>query len=194
MSDGPAVVAAVGELGKPVFADAKLHDIPNTVGQAAGALGRYGARWVTVHASGGTAMMRAAVEGLGGSAPEAGVLAVTVLTSLDEAALRSVGVQDATSVHVARLARLAAQAGTEGVVCSAHELDAVGRAASGLLRVTPGVRPAGGSHDDQARIATPAAAMAAGADLLVIGRPITRAPDPYRAAMQIAAEIGIQTA
>lgn len=190
MGPGPAVVAAVRELGRPVFVDAKLHDIPNTVERAARALGRLGARWVTVHAAGGDAMVAAAVAGLseGSGGALAGVLAVTVLTSLDAAALTRVGFQGTPARQVTRLARVAAAAGAEGVVCSVRELGDVSQVAPDLLRVTPGIRPEGTrGKDDQVRIATPEEAIRRGADLLVVGRPITRHPDPVAAAEAIAA-------
>ncbi len=187
---GPGVVGAVGELGKPVFCDAKLHDIPATVGRAAHQLGRMGARWVTVHASGGRSMLAAARDGLAdGSDGTAGILAVTVLTSLDAADLAAVGVNGSPGRQVARLARLAAEAEVEGVVCSMRELGDVRQVAPDLIRVTPGIRPTGSGADDQARIATPEEAIDRGADLLVIGRPITKAPDPAEAAQRIAASI-----
>jgi orotidine-5'-phosphate decarboxylase len=188
MGPGPAVVSAVAELGLPVFCDAKLHDIPNTVEHAARQVGRMGARWLTVHASGGEPMMRAAVEGLadGSGARPSGVLAVTVLTSLDAATLTSTGVSGSPGRQVARLARLAAAAGVEGVVCSVKELGDVAQVAPNLVKVTPGVRPVGADAGDQARVATPAEAIERGADLLVIGRPITRAADPVAAAIEIA--------
>jgi len=182
MGSGVDTVAKIGELGKPVFADAKLHDIPNTVRMAASQIGRRNPRWVTVHACGGQAMMEAAVEGLARTAPEAGVLAVTVLTSLDDVTLGTVGVNHSAVNQVGRLARLAAVAGCEGVVCSVKEIPEVKRSATSLVRFTPGVRPVGVSHNDQARVATPAEAISQGADYLVIGRPITTAPDPVEAA------------
>ena len=188
MGPGPAVVASVAALGLPVFCDAKLHDIPNTVERAARQLGRLGARWVTVHASGGEAMMRAAAAGLadGAGGEPAGVLAVTVLTSLDAAELARVGVAGSPGRQVARLAKLAAGTGAEGVVCAVRELGDVAQVAPRLLRVTPGIRPAGAESHDQARTATPEEALARGADLLVVGRPITSAPDPVAAAAHIA--------
>lgn len=183
---GPQLIEDLNELGRPVFADAKLHDIPSQVEAAARHLGEHGARWVTVHAGGGAAMMSAAVAGLAEGNPQAGVLAVTVLTSLEPGALSDVGI-DASPKHlVTRMAKAAAAAGCEGVVSSPHELGAVSAVAPGLLRVTPGIR-LDESDDDQARVATPAAAVAAGADLLVVGRPIIGAPDPARAAEAIAA-------
>lgn len=187
MGPGPAVVAAVAELGLPVFCDAKLHDIPNTVEQAARQVGRLGARWLTVHAGGGRPMMEAAVEGLAAGAGGApcGVLAVTVLTSLDASMLAGIGVTGSPGRQVARLAKLAAVAGVEGVVCSVKELGDVAQVAPALVKVTPGVRPVGADAGDQARVATPVEAMRRGADLLVIGRPITRAEDPVAAAISI---------
>lgn len=190
MGPGPATIGAIAQLGKPVFADAKLHDIPNTVEAAAEALGRMGARWVTVHASGGETQLRAAAAGLHRGAGErpVGVLAVTVLTSLDDADLARVGVQSTAGKQTSRLAKLAAAAGVEGVICSPKELGVVESVAPDLVKVTPGIRPTP-SVDDQKRVTTPEAALARGADYLVIGRPITRAEDPAAAAAAIAASI-----
>lgn len=184
---GPGVVAAVVGVGKPVFADAKLHDIPTQVGAAAAALGRYGARWVTAHASGGEAMLEAASEGLhnGAGGAAAGILAVTVLTSLDDNALRSIGLDRSAGQLVSSLARVADRAGCEGVVCSPKELQVVADVAPRLVRFTPGIRSAVG-EDDQARTATPEAALGRGADWIVVGRPITAAPDPPAAAAALA--------
>lgn len=189
MGPGPAVIAAVGELGKPVFADAKLHDIPNTVAGAVRQLGRYGARWITVHGTGSTAMLAAAVETLGEVNPASGILAITVLTSLDVADLAKVGIAGTPGRQVARIAKVAAGAGVEGVVCSVRELGDVAQVAPKLVKVTPGVRPAGSDPDDQVRLATPGEAIARGADYLVIGRPITTATDPVAAAEAILAEL-----
>jgi orotidine-5'-phosphate decarboxylase len=187
---GPATIGALAALGKPVFADAKLHDIPTQVGAAARRLGEHGARWVTIHASGGAAMVEAAVEGLAAGNPAAGVLAVTVLTSLDDADLTAVGIPATPGKLVSRMAQVAAAARCEGVVCSPRELGIVGEVAPELRRVTPGIRPAGTSGgDDQARTATPAEAIGFGADLLVVGRPITAAPDPAEAAAALAESI-----
>lgn len=185
---GPQLIERLNELGRPVFADAKLHDIPSQVEAGARHLGEHGARWVTAHASGGTDMMMAAVTGLGQGNPEGGILAVTVLTSLDDERLAAVGIESPTTSLVARMAEVAAASGCEGIVSSPHELETVAGVAPGLLRVTPGIRPAAVS-DDQARTATPSAAVAAGADLLVVGRPITTAPDPAAAAEEIEAMI-----
>ncbi len=190
MGEGPAVVSSLAEMGKPVFCDAKLHDIPNTVEAAARRIGALGARWLTVHASGGADMMKAAASGLTeGSEGMAGVLAVTVLTSLDGAALAATGVGNDIGTHVGILAALAAECGAEGVVSSVRELGVVRAVAPRLTKVTPGVRPAGSAPGDQARVATPAEAVDAGADLLVIGRPITRAWDPASAAAAIVASL-----
>lgn len=184
---GPATVAAIRDLGRPVFVDAKLHDIPNTVQRAAANLGSIGARWVTVHATGGRAMLEAAVEGLGQGAAgyDAGILAITVLTSLTGADLGATGIQGTPGRQVARLARLAAGAGVEGVVCSVKELGDVAQVAPELTRVTPGIRPTDADTHDQARVASPAEALRRGADWLVVGRSITRADDPVAAATTI---------
>ena len=187
MGPGPALIAGLAALGKPVLADAKLHDIPTTVGRAARQLGRLGARWVTVHAAGGTRILSSAVEGLeeGSGGRPAGILAVTVLTSMTALDLAEVGVAGSPGRQTARLARLAASTGCEGVVCSPEELGVIAQVAPELLKVTPGVRPAGAKIDDQRRTATPAEAVRRGADYLVIGRPILRALDPGAAARAI---------
>ena len=190
MGEGPAVVSQVAALGAPVFVDAKLHDIPNTVAGAAARLGSIGARWVTVHASGGEVMMRAAVEALSaGAEGGAGVLAVTVLTSLDEAALKAVGFGREAADQAAAMARLAAAAGAEGVVCAVPEAASVKALGLDLIVATPGIRPAGSELADQRRVATPGDAIGAGADLLVVGRPITAASDPIAAAVAVSKEI-----
>ncbi|MGQ0847796.1 MAG: orotidine-5'-phosphate decarboxylase [Actinomycetota bacterium] len=193
MGPGPAVVAAVRYLGKPLFVDAKLHDIPATVKGAARHLGMLGARWVTVHAGGGAAMIDAAVAGLaeGARGNQAGILAVSVLTSLDAAGLSSVGLGGSVGRQVARMARLAASAGAEGIVCPVKELGDVHQVAPGLLRVSPGIRPGGSLQDDQVRAATPSEAIARGADLIVVGRPVTRAADPVKAAKAILSEVAL---
>jgi len=191
---GPEIVRAVRSVGHEVFVDLKLHDIPHTVAGAAAALGRIGAGLLTVHASGGPAMIEAAVEGATRGAAEAGhprpiVLAVTLLTSLAERDLASVGLTGPCAAVVERLARLAQDAGAGGVVCSPLEVADVRRGFAGGVIVVPGIRPTGSTADDQARVATPRAAVAAGADRLVIGRPITRAANPAAAADAIVAEI-----
>lgn len=189
---GPAVIDALTRLDKPVFADAKLHDIPSQVEAAARRLGGHGARWVTVHVAGGPAMLEAAVRGLddGAGAAPAGVLGVTVLTSLGPGDLARVGIDRSPGELVSRMAKVAAAAGCEGVVCSPMELVVVAQTAPGLLRCTPGIRPAGSAGgDDQARTAAPAWAIERGADLLVVGRPITAALDPAAAASAILDEV-----
>lgn len=191
---GPATIGALAELGRPVFADAKLHDIPTQVGRAAEQLGRLGARWVTAHVSGGAAMLEAAVAGLdAGSEGEAGILGVTVLTSLDEAALAAVGIARTPGKLVSRMARVAEAAGCEGVVCSPHELGVIADVAPGLAKVIPGIRPQGVDAGDQARVMTPREALERGATYLVIGRAITAASDPVAAAAGIAADLSGDT-
>ncbi len=189
MGPGPALVGVIAELGLPVFCDAKLHDIPTTVRRSAEQLARVGARWVSVHAAGGGEQLEAAVEGLRVGGRDAGVLAVTVLTSMDDGTLAEVGIRESAGRQVSRLAKLAARAGAEGVICSPKESGVVREVAPDLLRVTPGIRPSWADPDDQRRVATPAEAISRGAHHLVIGRPITRAPDPVEAAERILAEI-----
>ncbi len=188
---GPAVVGAVRELGLPVFVDAKLHDIPQTVKRAARNLGALGARWVTAHGTGGIGMLEAAAEGLadGAGGRRGGVLAITVLTSSTEADLADTGISGSPGRQVSRIARLASKAGVEGVVCSVRELGDVAQVAPELTRVTPGIRPSGSAPDDQARVATPSEAVQRGADWIVVGRPISRAPDPVAAAAALATEV-----
>ncbi len=190
---GPEAVTRISEYG-PVFLDLKLHDIPTTVGRAARQLGRLGVSMLTVHALGGPAMVAAAVEGLaegsrGQGGPTPMILAVTVLTSMTEGDLAAVNLPGSAE-QVPALAKMAVAAGAPGLVCAAPDLSAV-RATVGddVTLVTPGIRPAGSSKDDQARAATPAEAMAGGATHLVVGRPITRATDPVEAARAICAEI-----
>jgi orotidine-5'-phosphate decarboxylase len=163
--------------------DLKLHDIPNTVAGAMRAAAGLGADIVTVHALGGPAMLTAAVEAAGPDGPA--VAAVTVLTSMTKADLDAVGLPEAAAA-VPALAALAARCGAGAVVCSPLEAAAVRAAAgTGVRIITPGVRPAGGDAGDQARVATPAGAIAAGADLIVVGRPVTGAPSPRAAALAI---------
>ncbi len=190
MGEGPEIVTRVTDLGAPVFVDAKLHDIPNTVAGAIRRLGALGPRWVTVHASGGEEMLRVAVEGLAeSSGGRAGVLAITVLTSLDAEGLASVGVGHSIGDQAEAMARLAAVAGAEGVVCAVPEVSRLKSLGFDLTVVTPGIRPAGTDDSDQKRVATPKASIAAGTDLMVVGRPITAAPDPVAAAVAINDEI-----
>jgi len=186
-AEGPAAVRAAAALGRPVFLDLKLHDIPNTVEGAARSAAASGASLLTVHASGGQRMVGAAVKGVGGKVR---ILAVTVLTSLDDAQLSRIGLAGPAEAAVVRLARLAVEAGADGLVCSPLEVAAVRAAVGpGPLLVVPGVRPAGADRDDQQRVATPAEAVRAGADVLVLGRPLRDAPDPAAAARAIAATL-----
>ena len=184
---GPQAVASVrGASGVQVFLDLKLHDIPATVAGAAKAVARLRPALLTVHAAAGPAAIRAAAA----AAPDARIVAVTVLTSLGEADLGRIGLAGPVSDAVRRLAALAVEAGARGLVCSPQEVAAL-RAEVGddILLITPGVRPAGAAIDDQARVATPVEALRSGADLLVIGRPITGAADPGAAAAAIAASL-----
>ena len=190
MAEGPGVVGRIARLGKPVFADLKLHDIPNTVRGAATAMAAQGARWITAHAAGGREMIEAAVAGLQiGSTDQIGLLGVTVLTSMDESALATVGITPDVSAQVRRLSDLSSSAGAEGVICSPSETPVVKAVDSGLLAVTPGIRSPNDKADDQKRINTPAEAMRLGADLLVIGRSITAAANPAEAAEAIQASL-----
>jgi len=188
---GPGAVKEIVSLGKPVFADTKFHDIPNTVAGAARAVAALGIAMFNVHASGGVAMMRAAKEAAASVDPNVKAIAVTVLTSMDDTDLSAVG-QPAAADQVVRLARLAQSSGLDGVVCSPREIAAV-RAACGadFLIVTPGIRPAGADLADQRRVATPEGALKAGADVLVVGRPITAAADPAKAAAAIHAGLSV---
>jgi len=185
LRDGDAAVHAAREAsgGREVFLDLKLHDIPHTVAGAARSVAHLAPTYLTVHATGGSAMVRAAVDELPGTR----VTAVTVLTSLSEADLAAVGLLGPSIEAVRRLAALAVAAGARAIVCSPQEVAAV-RAEVGdaATLITPGVRPRGSATGDQARVATPEQALAAGADLLVIGRPITAAPDVAAAAAAIA--------
>jgi orotidine-5'-phosphate decarboxylase len=182
---GPSVVETVrGGTGVGLFLDLKLHDIPNTVAGAARSVARLKPKYLTVHASGGADMVRAAVE----AAPEVTIAAVTVLTSLGDASLEQIGLAGPSTDAVRRLAALAVGAGAGALVCSPQEVAAVrAEVGPGVVLITPGVRPAGADAQDQARIATPEEALKNGADLLVIGRPITGATDPGAAAATIAA-------
>ena len=182
MSEGPDAITRIASLGLPVFADAKLHDIPNTAGAAARALSARGARWVTAHASGGQSMLQAVAEGLGDGA---GLLAVTVLTSMGESELESLGGSETVPTQVRRLAGLALSAGAEGVICAVDEVETVKQVSHELLAVTPGIRTKRDLPHDQRRVATPEEALTAGADLIVVGRAITGSPDPVATAAHI---------
>ena len=182
-ANGPAGVAAILQLGLPVFLDLKLHDIPNTVAKAVEALRGCEPAVLTVHAAGGRAMMEAAKAAAG---PTTKVVGVTVLTSLDGEDLHSIGVSSDPAQQVSRLAELARSAGLDGIVCSGAEVSAAKRAWPEGFFVVPGVRPAGDAAADQKRIVTPREALDAGASILVIGRPITRADDAATAIRDIA--------
>ena len=188
---GPEGVRMFADLGLPIFLDLKFHDIPNTVAGAVRAAAGLGVDILNVHAAGGPAMLKAAVEAARGVNPKTKVIAVTVLTSLADSDLEAVGQRGPAVEQVARLARLARDCGLDGVVCSAHEI-AVLRAALGpeFLLVVPGIRPKGADLGDQQRVMGPQEASAAGASILVIGRPITTAPDPAQAARAIAESLG----
>ncbi|HQR68037.1 MAG TPA: orotidine-5'-phosphate decarboxylase [Thermoanaerobaculia bacterium] len=195
VSQGPELVRGIAGTGARVFLDLKIHDIPNTVGRAAAAAVATGASIVNCHAAGGPAMMTAFGEEARVAAAKAGLprpslIAVTVLTSLDAAALAAVGLAGTPREAALRLAVLARNSGLDGVVCSPEETAAI-RAACGsdFLLVVPGVRPAGAESGDQKRVATPGDAIRAGADLLVVGRPILGAPDRVAAARGVVAEI-----
>jgi len=185
---GPEIVRSLKSRGKKVFLDLKFHDIPNTVAQAIRSAASIGADIVNVHASGGPAMLTSAAQ----AARETGVtvIAVTVLTSLDENELRAIGLQATPAEQVVRLAKLTKDCGLAGVVCSPKEITLV-REACGrdFLTVVPGIRPAGAAAGDQKRIMTPAEAAKAGADYIVVGRPILQADDPQGAARAVNAEL-----
>ncbi len=184
---GPSIVSTVrGGSGVQLFLDLKLHDIPNTVAGAARAVAGLRPTYLTVHASGGADMVRAAVDAV----PDVTIAAVTVLTSLSEQVLDAVGLAGPPLDAVRRLAVLAVGAGAGALVCSPQEVAALrAEVGPGIVLITPGIRPSGSGADDQARTATPQQALADGADLLVIGRPITGAADPAAAAAQIAASL-----
>ena len=192
---GPEFVTQIVARGFNVFLDLKFHDIPNTVARACSAATRLGVSMLNVHAAGGRAMMAAAREAVDHAARDDGrtprLIAVTVLTSLDSAAMQEVGQGDSVSTQAMRLAALTRDSGLDGVVCSAAEARSMRNAfGSAFTLVTPGIRPADATADDQARIATPQAALANGADYLVVGRPITRAADPVAALAQINRALG----
>ena len=195
-TEGPRAVQKLAGLGFDVFLDLKFHDIPNTVaGAVAAATKLPRVRLVNVHASGGVEMMRAAREAAGNGKSRPALLAVTILTSLDAKALRVVGMPGSPASRATALAQLAKRAGMDGVVASAQEVRAIRRACSPkFLIVVPGIRPAATSANDQSRIATPAEAIRAGADYLVVGRPITASRDVRTAALAVANEIASASA
>jgi orotidine-5'-phosphate decarboxylase len=188
VAEGNSLVAELQRRGYSIFLDLKFHDIPNTVASAVRSVARVGAHMLTVHASGGPAMLSAAAEAAGETGPI--LLAVTVLTSMDDAQLAATGVSESPAVQVETLARMAYANGARGLVCSAVEVANLrNRLGSTPLLVIPGIRPEGAATGDQRRVATPGAAIAAGASYLVVGRPITRAGDPGAAARSILAEM-----
>ena len=186
MANGPAGVRAIAALGLPIFLDVKLHDIPNTVAGALQSLAALDLAVVNVHAGGGLAMLQAA---RAACPTRTRLIGVTVLTSLDDADLVPLGLRDGAAAQVARLAALSRSVGLDGVVCSPHEVAALKAGWPDGYFVVPGVRPAGSAADDQKRTITPREALAAGASMLVIGRPITAAADPGEAARAVAASL-----
>jgi len=189
VAEGPALVERIAKTGARVFLDLKFHDIPATVAGAVASAARSGADMVNVHASGGRAMLEAARKAAD-AAKLPKLVAVTLLTSLDLAALADLPISGHPEGIARRLAVLAKDCGLDGVVCSATDLPAIrGACGPDFLTVVPGIRPAGADVQDQKRVATPASAVAAGADILVIGRPVTGASDPAAALDRILAEI-----
>ncbi|HET9837544.1 MAG TPA: orotidine-5'-phosphate decarboxylase [Candidatus Angelobacter sp.] len=186
-AEGPSVVRELVSSGRRVFLDLKLHDIPNTVSHAVKSAVELGAHMLTVHASGGTAMLRAATEAAGNRLH---ILAVTVLTSLNDEDMQEIGVSGRVADQALRMAALAKNTGCHGVVTSPREAQLLRKElGEGFAIVTPGIRPAGAETHDQQRIATPALAIANGASHIVVGRPITAAPDPAAAAQAIISEM-----
>jgi orotidine-5'-phosphate decarboxylase len=194
-AEGPPLVRALGELGKSVFLDLKLHDIPNTVAEVVRVGVRLGAAMMTIHTSGGEDMMRKAAEA---ASAESGktktarplLLGVTILTSLKNDDLEAIGMAPDTSGQVLRLAGLAKKSGLDGIVCSAQEIEIARRElGTGFVIVTPGIRPAWAPAHDQKRIMTPSQAIQKGSDYLVVGRPITQATSPSEAFLKILEEI-----
>ncbi|MGB8952722.1 MAG: orotidine-5'-phosphate decarboxylase [Candidatus Aminicenantales bacterium] len=194
-AEGPSLLREIQLLGKKIFLDLKLHDIPNTVAEAAKAGARHGARMMTIHASGGEEMMARAVDAVASEAEKSHrarplLLGVTILTSLKNEDLASIGMTAATSEQVLRLAGLAQKAGMDGIVSSAHEIEILRKELGRkLIIVTPGIRPTWATVHDQKRIMTPALALQKGADYLVVGRPITRASSPREAFQKILQEL-----
>ncbi|MDE3063861.1 MAG: orotidine-5'-phosphate decarboxylase [Acidobacteriota bacterium] len=187
---GPTVVDTLTSRGFRVFLDLKFHDIPNTVAGAVRSAARLGARLLTLHAAGGPAMLAAAREAALSQPNPPQLLAVTVLTSMDAAQLNAIGVDGTPAQQVERLARMGMQAGLRGFVCSPEEVSTLrGLTGPEGILVIPGIRPAGAAPGDQKRIATPADALSRGASYLVVGRPITQAPNPAEAAQQVLREM-----
>lgn len=190
-AEGPRAVAGLVEKGFDVFLDMKFHDIPNTVAGAVRSAAELGVWMVNVHGLGGSRMLTAAREAIEGYSRRPLLIAVTVLTSMERTDLAELGLDAEPSETVLRLAALAQRAGLDGVVCSAQEAPLLRQHCAGDFRlVTPGVRPASAAADDQRRVMTPAVALANGSDYLVVGRPITQAPDPLAALVALREEIG----
>jgi len=188
---GPGILDSVREAGRKIFLDLKFHDIPNTVEKAVSAACGHGVDYLTIHTQGGTEMMRAAVKGASAAAHKPKILGVTLLTSIDRTALNNeLAVPLSTGDYVRHLAKKAAEAGIDGLVCSAADLETVKPSVpDGFEIVTPGIRPAGADVNDQKRVAAPEPAIRNGATLLVIGRPITGAANPGKAAEEIAKRV-----
>ena len=190
-AEGPQMVRDLVGSGRKVFLDLKYHDIPNTVAAAVREAAKLGVSMLTVHASGGTKMLQAAVEAAREKDSGPQILAVSVLTSMDDQDLNEIGVHGQVVDQVVWLASLALEAGCSGVVSSAREVKTLReKLGTDFLAITPGVRPAGTAHRDQARVTTPAEAIAAGATHIVVGRPITEAANPAEAAAKILQELG----
>ncbi len=188
--EGPRLVEEIRERGEQVFLDLKLHDIPNTVAGAVRSACKLGVQMITLHAAGGEEMLAAAAEAAGAATAPPLLLAVTALTSLRPEALQSIGISGSVSEWAQKLAGLAWQSGIRGLVASALELPSLRRKFGGNLQyVVPGIRLAGAATHDQSRVAQPVQAILAGADFLVVGRPILQAPDPVRAADLIVSDI-----
>lgn len=190
-TEGPQAVRQLAGLGAEIFLDLKFHDIPNTVSKAVATAAELpNVRLLTLHASGGMAMMKAASEAVAGLKVRPALLGVTILTSLDNPAIRQVGLRGTVASRAVALARLAKKAGLDGVVSSAYEVRAIRRACGEeFLILVPSVRPQGSAANDQARVATPGYATRAGANFLVVGRPITAAANPREAALAIIKEV-----
>src|SRR5271170_708974 len=189
LATGGSIVEILRTRGYSVFLDLKFHDIPNTVAAAVRSVAPLGPQFLTVHAAGGPAMLAAAAEAAASFADPPRLLAVTVLTSMDSFQLASTGIAETPAQHALRLAKMANANGIPGFICSPEEASSLHAALPEATLVTPGIRPSGSASGDQRRIATPAAAIAAGADYLVVGRPVIAAPDPKAAAEAIVAEI-----